>query len=282
MNKKQLISNAKTLLQEYKDLKDEQRAYDGEKWHAQSVKRYNDGIDIDDILQHPSKYKKYFYIKDQDKDMRKYLEQLQDEFTEETLNNMYYNWLETEQEQLRYELSDLQAITEGSDREHKTLQHITEQGRGSNHIIDKSYIYFLGRSGGWCCFQDSFNGRAEELEEWINDSGELYPFEDFKNDILESTEELAQAIEEINYTKQFIKRFNDNLNFKYEIFYRIAESIEAQEEEENRLATNIKDFKSDIKGLASDLDNRAEQFKADTTLANNIRRNAKSIIKLIK
>jgi len=260
MNKK-LINDAKKAIRDYDSLNSDRyyRHLESGRPHQVNVKRYNDDIDIEGIIKNTLKYKKYFYTSNQNKLIKKYSHDILETFTDEYLQDTWYSWLENECEQLKYELSEI-----------ITFKH-----------LNMSDFHFRGRSGGYACFDDNVDQYASELDEWISDT-ELYPIDEYKNDILEYTKDINDAIQEISDAKEFIKKFNNSLNFHYEVFYRINELIEELEAEEKSLSTDTYRFKTDITAINNRLLARLDQFKANNQLKTSIIRNAKSIKKLIQ
>jgi len=325
MNKTQLIKKAQVLLSEYEALDEDKRNYDNENYHVVNVKRYNDYVDIDKLL-------KEMKVK------KKFRQEILDTFTEDYVYDIYTDWLEfAGWRQLNYEVDDIGEITEEAKDEHKSFEYIELQGEvikedykticdtchrktwyekeqkckcegctGTLKKItykqeydDRKYIYAMGRSGGWACFQDTISGMAEELEGWIEDiktDGEYYPYKDFKEDIIESIKEIEQAIEEINYLKNFIKEFNKSLDFSYEIKDRIEAIIgDLEEEEENRkkeereereetksLQEDETRFRDDLKAMAINMQVRIDEFAKNKSLKDNFQRHLTGIIKLTK
>lgn len=271
-----LQARAKELLADYEALQEARRAYDGHAWHAVNVKRHNDYIDIDAITENPGKYKQYFYSKDQDKTIKKYSDAIREQFTEDYVGNeygLYDNWLEFERDQLRYKIDDIAELVEGR----QSFQYITvlEQGH-KNAAYKNNYIYFLGRSGGWACFQDDAGSIAEELVDALENPD--YTAQDIDG----LSDELAAAIEEINYLKQFIKKYNDNLEFDYEIFFRIAEFTEELDAEAEKQAEDRPALLQDLTSHLNAITSRLNQFKADKKLTASISRNIKSIKAIIE
>jgi hypothetical protein len=274
MNKKTLIKKADDLLQEYKELQKEKRNYDNHGWHAVNVKRYNDYVDIKELLK-KMKVKKYF-INDIIEEFTKDGEIIEDAF--------YYNFLDGERDQLNYEISDIKEITEGAKDEHASFQFIDCQ-EDQNRFYKNRYIYFLGSSGGWACFQDNMQGRAEELEAWVEDikaGGEYYPFNEYQEEIKESINDLEQAIEEISYIKEYIKNFNKNLSFELYLKDQIEMEQKLYKEEQKERQENTEDFKKDIKRQALIIEERVEEYKKDIKLKEKIKRHLTGILKAVK
>lgn len=252
MNKKQLIANANALISDYNTLIEDQRYYQGQNRHSVDVKRYNNYIDIKELIKdYPVKYR----------------EEIKNMYTDEDIEQVYQLFIEQAREQLRYEISDIENITKGCKDEHKTFKHITD---------DK--VLFLGRSGGWACFEDDGDQIANELDGWINEED----IKEFEEDIKNHIEELSQIIEEITYLKDFIDNYNAGLDFESYIKEEINNFIEDLKEEEEDQATNKSRFIQDITATLNTLEARTNQFKEDTTLTGQIDRNIKSIKAIIK
>lgn len=269
-----LIKEAQAALAAYDALNESKRYYENESWHAVNVKRYNDQIDIIDIVANPLKYQRYFDNSDtQPRQLERYKSEILNYFTDEKISHFYDAWLELQRVQLDYEISDFDEVLEGQAR----LTKIDKAPQWSN----RSNIVFLGRSGGWACFQDTAENDAEELATFLAEAER-----DERNvndyDLIALTASLNHTVKEVEAVKIFIKAYNENLNFLYEVFYRLAEFCDELDEQATIKAINPQLFASDIKSLAEQIETRCNQFKADPTLANNIKRNALSILKLIK
>jgi hypothetical protein len=162
MNKQKLLEKAELLLSD-------RRHYDGKNWHAVNVKRYNDSINIDSI-KIDSDYK---------------------DSVMEAINSTeeYYFWLESEWQQLNYELSDLHNIfNKGDEWYHDKFQFVTLP------------VYSLGRSGGWACFESELERISDEV-----DSG---------SSIADGIDDLSACIEEVEFVISFIENYNKNISYQ--------------------------------------------------------------------
>lgn len=158
MKKQKLLERAQALLDD--------RRYYQKNYHAVNVKRYNDLIDE-----------------------KKIARMIDSEFKDDILEAIndseeYYFWLNTEWDQLNYELTDLHNIFNKDDKYyHEPFQFITLP------------VYSMGRSGGWACF----NSELEQIVDNIDD----YELED-----------LEKCIEEVEFVIDFIDNYNKNLSYQ--------------------------------------------------------------------
>jgi len=289
MNKKDIIAKAKNAIELYNSFDEDKRNYDHENWHCINVKRGSDYVDIDDILK---KYNKKDYAKIKD-----FLSSEDDE-----IDRTYYdNWLCDSWEMLEVDLTEndelsLEYITRHGEvrtEDYKTqcnkcyrkTWYETKQPckcencngelipiTRSQVIDDRKYIYSLGNSGGWACFQDSIGGRAEELEEWIDEGG-YYDFNEYKDDIILSTKDLLQAIDEITALKEYIKNYNNRLSFRDEVIYRIDEFLD----EEADLNEDYKFIYNSIEPKIHDIDIIFNRYIADDKIKSDLKRLTNSI-----
>jgi len=277
---KKLIEKAKSILEEYQGLRDDMRNYDYNPWHAVCVKRYNDQVDLNDIVNNPKDYKEYFFNNDDAKFIKKYKNEISEHFDDEYIDSNWYSWLETEGDQLRYEISDIKEITKESKDEHKSFEHITCLNHNNDNIIEKNYINFLGRSGGWACFKDDNEDIAEDIEYCINNPKDAKE-DGSMHDLEDNIKILTETVEEINYLKDFIEKFNNNMNFKYEILYRISEYTEELENETISLEENKDHLIVDIKNLNENMITRLNKHKKNKILVKKIKEQAKIINSLL-
>lgn len=234
MNKNQkFINEVIDTVAEFEKILEQRRNYDGSNWHCVNVKRYNDGLDLDDLKTIAGKVTKDPAI----------IQRLATEMQERLENNesysLYYSWLEQEWDQLNYEIADIVDI---GVRE-KPYKHITllEEGRGRTN---SKHVYSLGRSGGWACFKTDIDGHADEINYILSD------ILDANNHVIEEDEEelqnrlddvkmyheaMKEGMEEIIELKAFIDKFNKSLDFKDEVQFRMEEMLEEIEADEERL-----------------------------------------------
>lgn len=193
------------VLREYNEHKRGMRYYGSEKWHAVNVKRYGDYIpDIPAFIADihcPDEY-------------RGELVTMARELAE--YDTAYEMWLEDARGQLQYELGDLQAITQGGPDEHGDLRFIRALGNVpffGGKITN--YVYFLGRSGGWACFQD--------IGETIIDDFNPDDPDHTPEEITEFVTELRACMAEIEYVKGYIARMSNGLSWAAEVHHRAEE-----------------------------------------------------------
>ena len=224
-----IINQGKSLLEEYDGLEEAKLGYNGQGYHAVNVKRYHDDVDIDDIIKKakvPARFK----------------QEIKNIFNDESLEVEYLSFLEVEADQVIYELSDIGAITKGGKDEHADLQYISE-------------LSFLGRSGGWACFQDNGQSIFDDLSIFLEDEDAA------KSDILYLSEEAKKILEEINYTKDYIYNFNKNLSFSDFLIDQVEQKTAELQEEEEDLQDNQERFKQDITTLAKQIEEREDIYQ---------------------
>lgn len=193
------------VLREYNEQKRGMRYYEHAAWHAVNVKRHGDYIpDIPALIADihcPDEY-------------RGELVTMARELAE--YDTAYEMWLEDARGQLQYELGDLQAITQGGPDEHGNLQYIRVLGSvpyfGSEIT---NYVYFLGRSGGWACFQDIGETIIDDFnpDDPDHTPGEIEYF----------IAELRACMAEIEYVKNYISGMNAAYKWADEVHYRAEE-----------------------------------------------------------
>ena len=321
MNKKQLQLKAGILLKQWQGIEEDKRGYENQSWHAVNVKRYNDYVDIDDLL-------------------KSYPKQYRDELKKSICNDdgdvdvdIYYSWLDVMRDQLRYELKDIANFTKGCKDEHKDFEHIVLQGRireedyktkcnacgiktyyedeqpckvekchGTLKKItykqewdEREYIYFLGRSGGWACFQDLLDDDVEnnlqaiadwKLDEISDDdilySGEYSSEEDLQNDLADYLNKVKEIIAEITYIENYITKFNKSLDFKDEVKYRLDEKLEDIKEDNRIKQEDDKDLIADLRFYADDMQKRLDEHKKHKELKDKIQRHLTGIKKTLQ
>ena len=270
MNKKTLIKQATLLLTQYEDLMSETRNYDNCDWHCVNVKRYNDFINIEALI-------KTFKID--------YRERLTKEFNNDNFHFDVYNfWLESLWDQLNYDLQDIEEITESCKDFHKSFKFIEKQKDGK-------FIYSLGRSGGWACFQDNMDDNIEDILtaviDWdieamnYNDINIDYEKDLFDN-VIVKFEEIEAMFKEVEYIKNYINKFNKDAEFIDEVKFQMEEKIEEYKFEDKEIAENKTRFKTDIMAYSNTMQNRLDSHKKHKELKNNITRHLTGIIKALK
>ena len=275
MNKKTLIKKATLLLEDYKEMEEKKRHYNGYNFHCINVKRHGDGIDIEELI------KKRF---------KKYADDLTNFFNENYINNLYCSWLDFAWGDLSYNISNIEKLTKGSKNFCKSFKFIESQNDNNNMILS------CGRSGGWACFQDNLDyeiedilsfiiawdvEELEELEVFYNyndktkDEGELY-------DINEKIKEIEGMMVEVETLKKYIYNFNKSMNFEDEIIYRIEEQIEEIESEKKEQAENLNTLKVDLIALSNKMSKRLEIHKKNKELKKTILRHLTGIVKILE
>ena len=259
MNKTKLIEKAKMLLEQYEELQANQRNYDHQNWHAVDVKRYSDQVDIEELAKkHPKKYRDVIIDKFDSND--------------EAFSQLYWEWLRQEWDQLNYEISDINAITEGAKDEHKAFDFITKQRQGSNITGSDTYIYALGRPSGWACFQDDIN--IDDIEYFLENSNDAgWDLEEIENQL----NDLAQAIKEIDYIKNYIIDFNNSINFEEYLKDQIEQLIQEEEDKKGDYRT----LRDNFEGINSQVIQLLAVYSDDKKLNSSITRNLKSILSLV-
>jgi len=318
MNKKQLQLKAGILLKRWQGIEEDKRGYENQNWHAVNVKRYNDYVDIDDLLKNYSKQyreelKKSVCNDDGDVDVE-----------------IYYNWLDVMRDQLQYELKDIKNITEGCKDEHKDFEHIELQGRirkedyktkcnacgrktwyedeqpckvekchGTLKKItykqewdEREYIYFLGRSGGWACFQDLLDddveNNLEAIADWkLADSYEMSEWLDYNDSdlsiaVADYLDKVEETIAEITYIENYITNFNKSLDFKDEVKYRLDEKLGDIKEDNRIKQEDDKDLIADLRFYADDMQKRLDEHKKHKDLKDKIQRHLTGIKKILQ
>lgn len=264
------IKKAEEVLAVYNQLIENQRGgsnYNGENWHAVNVKRYSDYVDIEDILKNPLKYSKSFYYQEQAADIAKHSEAIAANFSGDN-NDIYFSWLEQCQEMIDEDIINDERLT---------LAYITEQQRRGD------YILFLGRSGGWACFQDCAAGVAEDLDNLLEDIKiNQSEANTTAAELKDTTAELQKAVNEINGLKQYILNYNNGLDFTAEMMFRISEFTDELDQEEKRLTRSTDDLKLDIDNIALQAITRVNKFEADQDLKQKLIRQLKSIRAIIE
>jgi hypothetical protein len=197
-------------LQQLKELNDtmnkEKRYYEGENWYCVNVKRGIDYVGIDGL------YKKLKLTKKQTEKLKLF-------FTEERLNDIYYEWL-------RWSWVDLNEMFEDKENDVSTMDW-----------ADNKKIISLGRSGGWACFQLAQD--IDTLIEAIENKDYAY----FDN-IPEAKKEVLRLMKKVDKVKSYIEKFNNGLNWEQELKYRIEEKLvevkeEIQSEKEVKTAKKL-------------------------------------------
>lgn len=261
MNKK-IKEKAIAITNEYKALQDEQRggsSYNNTSWHAVDVKRYNDQVDIQDIVKELKIDKKYH-------------DDILNIFNNDYVNDSWYHWIEIMQDQLKYEIDDIKGITEGSSDEHTSFEHITLLDH-NNDYTNRTFIYFLGRSGGWCCFQDDSEDVYEDIMYCIDNPKESKE-DGTIHDIDDNIATLTETVEEITYLLNYIEEFNNNISFKDEILELVNRHLEDLKYEEKELQENKETLTKDILSLTKQITTRINIHTKNKTLVKNIRGHA--------
>jgi len=319
MNKKQLQLKAGILLKQWAGIEEDKRDYDNQSWHAVNVKRYHDYVDIDDLLKsYPKQYrdelKKSVCNDDGDVDV-----------------DIYYNWLDVMRDQLRYELKDIANFTKGCKDEHKDFEHIVLQGRirkedyktkcndcgiktwyedeqpckvekchGTLKKItykqewdEREYIYFLGRSDGWACFQDLLDdsdveNNLEAIADWkLADAYETSEWLDYNDSdlsiaVADYLDKVKGTMAEITYIENYITKFNKSLDFKDEVKYRLDEKLGDIKEDNRIKQEDDKDLIADLHFYADDMQKRLDEHKKHKDLKDKIQRHLTGIKKILQ
>lgn len=181
MNKTKLIEKAKMLLEQYEELQANQRNYDHQNWHAVDVKRYSDQVDIEELAKkHPKKYRDVIIDKFDSND--------------EAFSQLYWEWLRQEWDQLNYEISDINAITDDI------------------NIDDIEYFLENSNDAGWDLeeIENQLNDLAQAIKEidyiknYIIDFNNSINFEEYLKDQIE------QLIQEEEDKKGDYRTLRDN------------------------------------------------------------------------
>ena len=273
MNK--IINESIKLLAAWQQIEEDKRSYERESWHCVNVKRHNDYIDFNDMIKNYSEDEQE-YLKNHFLDG--------DEIKDYIYNEDFLTWQGWDQ--LNYEISDIEEITKGAKDEHKKFIYLET----SYSWIEKA-ILALGRSGGWACFQTTEEGTAEEIESILdnitNEKREIVEEdkEELKNrleDLEMYNEQLKGAMEEISYIKDYIKRFNESLNFKEFLQGEIDYKLDEYRTEEDAKKDNFNDFLSLVNENLDNIMDYMRKYIQDDSLKAAINRNLKSIKALIK
>lgn len=275
-NMNKIINESIKLLVAWKQLEEAKRSYEHESWHCVNVKRHNDYIDFNDL------------IKNYSEDEQEYLKNhfLNDD--ESIEDYIYYKNFLTWQgwDQLNYEISDIEEITKGAKDEHKKFIYLK-----TSYFWSKKAILALGKSGGWACFQTTEEDTAEEIESILdnitNEKREIVEEdkEELKNrleDLETYNKQLRGAIEEISYIKNYIKRFNESLNFREFLQGEIDYKLDEYRAEEDAKKDNFNDFLSLVNENLDNISSYMKKYIQDEKLKVAIDRNLKSIKALIK
>lgn len=254
----------------------------GTKYFEVNVKRYHDGIDIEEFI------KKY---------PKKYHNKLLEEFTESKIYTIYSLWLEYEASYLINDCIKGHCMNTSEKwwRENVEKKILIGENTGYQYIDEKESkteklniledwikkdkeeiemfslvkdIYQLGRSGGHICFTINYNTSA--LEEIV--SGYIEDKEDIKN-IIEEAEDIKDKVLKL---KTFIDNFNKNLNFKDELSFRIEEYMEELKEIEEE---DIKIKKEAEKGITETMNSKLSELLLSKN--EQVKRLAKGIYKEI-
>ena len=243
LNKRTLIGRAKRLLADWEATEELKRHYDNINWHTVNVKRHGDSLELDDLIKNYPK---------------KWQERLKDEFNDEAVGDLYYQFLSDSWDLLNNDISE-------SDKE---LEFIELQGEirkedyktrcnkcyrktwyekeqkchceGCNGRLKKikykqewderKYVYSLGISGGWACFQDLLDdveGDLQSIIDWdIEDFDYYAEEEDRRIAVKEVLDNVEQCIDEIDWLKNCIEDFNNGLDFEAELRHRIDEVVD--------------------------------------------------------
>ena len=275
MNKKTLQKKASLLLKQYKAMMSEQRGYENEDWHCINVKRRDDYVNINKLI---------------NKQPSKYSEQLKEKFNDSAINSeygIYNNWLESLWEQLNNELEDIVEITRGCKDEKKIeFEFIrTEHWAGCNEMI-----LSLGRSGGWACFQDTMDDVEDSLIaiiDWDIKEMSNYGIDvDCKNkpldDVVIKLNNIEKMINEVVFIKNYIKNFNAGANFTDEITFRINEEIDALKMKNKSIAEDKGRLIQDLMAEINTIQARLDAFKRYKELKTGVQRHLTGITKILK
>jgi len=207
---------------------------------------------------HQVNVKRYDDLINTSKLYQKHKQAILDQFRDDDIYALWIDWLNFEVEDLHHYYSD---------QGYKYLSEIQQRGR----------------SGGYITFDDDAEQYANELDEWIDPgNSELYPSSEYIEDIKEYTKILFDTIKEVETAKELISSYNNSLDFKDKIIFRLDELVDELEEEEKSLQSDQSRFITDITAITNTLSNRLDQFKGDDTLKNSINRNLQSIKKIVK
>lgn len=226
LNPRAVIERAEKLISQWKEIEDDQRSYEHERWHCVNVKRHSDYLDHDDLLD---------IARELSPRNEEHVHLLAEDIRDRS-ESLYNFFLEDAWEQLNYEISDIENITKGSKDEHKKLEHL----RTSYNWAKGKSILSLGRSGGWACFQMETDRSAEDLQSMIDDLDADHERAQIRA-INDEADILAETIEEIEYIKRYIDKFNKNLSWKSEVKFHMEEKLDEIREEEKE----IKEKKAD-------------------------------------
>lgn len=252
MNKKDakraalIKERAAKLLEAWNRIEEDRYHAEHENWHEVNVKRSGDYLDRDDLLEMARE------LSPRDEVITHKLA----EDIEERSQSLYDYFLSDAWEQLNYEISDIAAITEGDKDERKAFKHL----RTSYNWAKGKSILSLGRSGGHACFQMDPDNLADEIRD------DLEYLEDLDlADISEKLDTLAETIEEIEFIKQYVERFNKNLSWKDEVKFRMEEKLEEIIEDEKDTAERKKDKSIMQRTLAELLEDGDETISRHAT-----------------
>lgn len=280
MNNKKIIDESIKLIDQWRAIEQDMRNYEHENWHCVNVKRHNDYIDLDELIKNYKPDEKDFlldYYQDESGNIKNFI------YYEDFLQMQ--GW-----EQLNHEISDIEEITKGARDEHKKFKYL----KTAYDWVKGSSILALGRSGGWACFQTTEENTADEIESILdgitNDKREIIETdaEELGNrltDLDMYNEQLAGAIEEVLYIKQYIKKFNDGLSFKEflqsDIDYRLSEYQAERDKEAKKQAEDLPDLLEFVNAKMSSLIKRLNLHKKNKEVKAAIMRNVKSIQSII-
>ena len=218
---------------------------------AVNVKRYNDCVNVENLIDFMeiSKVKKDF---------------LKEEFSEDRVNGIYYNWLEYEGnyfcddvvkgcvnentgywdiqirlvqegqkigypdiEKLKTKFAKIKRLKQWQEKDQKELYYLS--------ILDYEVCGFFGRSGGWLgikevnILQDKIDEIENILASELNENNQFVSedqgeIEGYIEDCLHYVN--MDLINALNWIIEEIKTFNNGLNFEDEIKFRIDETLE--------------------------------------------------------
>lgn len=209
------LEAATKALERFEKMEEAKRGYERESWHCVNVKRYRDGLDMDDLLELAREQ-----FPNNEELAAKLAEDIKGRLDDDQGDGIYSYWLRDQWDQLNYEVSDIVALG----MREKPFSHI----RTSYNWAKNKSILSLGRGGGWACFQmdgeEAVADALRDLVEEYKDPESAHDKRDTARELEEATKALLEILDEAEDIKAFIEKFNTGLDFKEEVRFRMEEA----------------------------------------------------------
>lgn len=177
--------------------------------YSVNVKRYNDYVDIDELIsQNPA--------------LQPYRDQIKEDFNEEAINDIYWFWLEMEQ---RYLIEDFLGGCAYSKDEQEELNHLAS--------LDQKSAGFYGRMGGHFGILPTDGDIRGEIDYLIRDIDEG---ERLTDSIAADYYHLKEQVEAVRWILETVDKMNKGLDFEEEVRFRISEKLDDYQALEKRKA----------------------------------------------